>query len=268
MEVEILRRRVLFHGSVQGLILAIVVGSLAHNVASLPLFSVSGPMIIAILIGMGWRLVMGIPKNANVGINIASKRLLRYGIVLMGVRLNLDAIAGTGFKVMLMDMAIILTAIAIICFLGRLFAVEERLALLTAVGTGICGAAAVAAVAPTVKANQDETVVAIASVAVLGTVGSVSYIILQPFLGLEASSYGVFAGATLHEIAHVIAATQSVGSSAVDMAILTKLGRVALLVPVTFLIGLYFNLRSEKKGSIETVAKPPEAQNWQTDLSV
>lgn len=168
----------------------------------------------------------------------------------MGVRLNLDAIAGTGFQVMLMDMAIILTANAIICFLGRLFAVEERLALLTAVGTGICGAAAVAAVAPTVKANQDETVVAIASAAVLGTVGIVSYIILQPFLGLEASSYGVFAGATLHEMAHVIAATQSGGSSAVDMAILTKLGRVALLVPVTFLIGLYFNLRSEKRDQL------------------
>ncbi|SHJ61726.1 YeiH family protein [Desulfofundulus thermosubterraneus] len=250
MRVEILQRKVFFHGGIQGLILTIVVGILAHNIATLPFFSVSGPMVIAILIGICWRGVMGIHKHANVGINFASKRLLRYGIVLMGVRLNLDAIVATGPKIILLDAAVILTAIVIICFLGRLFAVEERLALLTAVGTGVCGAAAVAAVTPTIKASQDETVVSVASVAVLGTIGSVLYVLLQPFWGLDASSYGVFAGATLHEIAHVIAATQSVGSSAANMALLTKLGRVALLVPVTLGISLWFNLKNGEKEQI------------------
>ncbi|MGC7846735.1 YeiH family protein [Desulforudis sp. 1088] len=250
MQVEILQHRVLLRGSIQGFILAMVVGVIAHNVVSLPFFCVFGQMVIAILIGIGWRAVMGIPKHATVGINFASKRLLRYGIILMGVRLNLDAIVAAGSKVILLDAAVILLAIVVICFLGRLFAVEERLALLTAVGTGICGAAAIAAVAPTVKANEDETVVSIASVALLGTIGSVLYVLLQSFWGMDSNSYGVFAGATLHEIAHVIAATQSAGSPAANMAILTKLGRVVLLVPVTFGISLWFNFRSVKKEQI------------------
>ncbi|MEW6727445.1 MAG: putative sulfate exporter family transporter [Bacillota bacterium] len=250
MQVEILQHRILLRGSIQGFILAMVVGVIAHNVVSLPFFCVFGQMVIAILIGIGWRAVMGIPKHATVGINFASKRLLRYGIILMGVRLNLDAIVAAGSKVILLDAAVILLAIVVICFLGRLFAVEERLALLTAVGTGICGAAAIAAVAPTVKANEDETVVSIASVALLGTIGSVLYVLLQSFWGMDSNSYGVFAGATLHEIAHVIAATQSAGSPAANMAILTKLGRVVLLVPVTFGISLWFNFRSVKKEQI------------------
>jgi len=250
VQVEILQHRILLRGSIQGFILAMVVGVIAHNVVSLPFFCVFGQMVIAILIGIGWRAVMGIPKHATVGINFASKRLLRYGIILMGVRLNLDAIVAAGSKVILLDAAVILLAIVVICFLGRLFAVEERLALLTAVGTGICGAAAIAAVAPTVKANEDETVVSIASVALLGTIGSVLYVLLQSFWGMDSNSYGVFAGATLHEIAHVIAATQSAGSPAANMAILTKLGRVVLLVPVTFGISLWFNFRSVKKEQI------------------
>ncbi|MBO8138450.1 MAG: putative sulfate exporter family transporter, partial [Desulfotomaculum sp.] len=233
MQVEVLKRKNFLHGNFQGLVLTIVVGVLAQNIIQLPFFSVTGPMIIAILVGMAWRAFMGIPKYADTGISFASKRLLRYGIVLMGVRLNLDAITAAGPQIILLDVSVIITAVVVICYLGKILAVEEKLALLTAVGTGVCGAAAVAAVAPTIKANQDETVVSVASVAVLGTIGSILYILLKPFLGLSLDKYGIFVGATLHEVAHVIAAAQPAGDSAANMAILTKLGRVALLIPVT-----------------------------------
>lgn len=247
MQVAVLQRKDFLHGSIQGLVLTMVVGVLAQNIIHIPLLSVPGPMVIAILVGMAWRAFMGIPKYANTGISFASKRLLRYGIVLMGVRLNLDAIIATGPQIILLDASVIIMAVVIICYLGRILAVEEKLALLTAVGTGICGAAAVAAVAPTIKANQDETVVSVASVAVLGTIGSILYILLKPFLGLSLNEYGIFAGSTLHEVAHVIAASQPAGESAANMAILTKLGRVALLIPVTLGISLWFNLRDARK---------------------
>lgn len=247
MQVAVLQRKSFLHGSIRGLVLTMVVGVLAQNIIRLPLLSVPGPMVIAILVGMAWRALMGIPKYANTGISFASKKLLRYGIVLMGVRLNLNAIIATGPHIILLDALIIIMAVVIICYLGRIMVVEEKLALLTAVGTGICGAAAVAAVAPTIKASQDETVVSVTNVAVLGTIGSILYILLKPFLGLGLNEYGIFVGATLHEVAHVVAASQPAGDSAANMAVLTKLGRVALLIPVTLGISLWFNLKDARK---------------------
>ncbi|MFZ5634733.1 MAG: YeiH family protein [Bacillota bacterium] len=240
------QRKTLVYGSLQGLVLATVVGVLAYNIVNIPLLSIPGPLVIAILVGIAWRTLMGIPEYAGTGISFASKKLLRYGIILMGVRLNLDAIFAAGPRIIFLDASIIILAIGIICYLGKVFAVEKKLSLLTAVGTGICGAAAIAAIAPTINSNEDETVVSVATVAVLGTVGSILYILLQPFLGFNLYEYGIFAGSTLHEVAHVVAAAQPAGSTAVDMAVVTKLGRVALLIPVALVINLWFNLNDKE----------------------
>ena len=234
-------------GNIQGIVLAVVVGVLAHNIVKIPLLSIPGPLVIAILVGILWRALMGIPEYAGAGIGFAGKKLLRYGIILMGVRLNLNAILAAGPQIILLDGSIIALAIVIICSLGKVFAVEKKLTLLTAVGTGICGAAAIAAIAPTVNSKEDETVVAVATVAILGTVGSVLYVLLQPLLGLSLNEYGIFAGATLHEVAHVVAASQPLGGATLDMAVLTKLGRVALLIPVALGCSLWFNLTDLEK---------------------
>lgn len=247
-----------FRGEIRGLILAVVVGVLAHNIVSLPLLSIPGPLIIAIIVGVTWRALMGIPAHASAGIRFASKKLLQLGIILMGVRLNLNAIFTAGPQIILLDVSVIVLAIGIIYYLGRIYRVEKKLALLTAVGTGICGAAAIAAIAPTIKSDEDETVVSVATVAILGTFGSIIYILLQPYLGLSLKEYGIFAGATLHEVAHVVAASQPFGSAAADMAILTKLGRVAMIVPVTLVTSFWFNLRikDKEKSGINEITIP------------
>jgi uncharacterized integral membrane protein (TIGR00698 family) len=238
--------RAIVYGNLQGLVLAVVVGVLAHNIVQIPLLSIPGPLVIAILVGILWRALMGIPEYAGTGIGFASKKLLRYGIILMGVRLNLNAIIAAGPQIIILDASIIILAIVVICFLGKVFAVEKNLTLLTAVGSGICGAAAIAAIAPIIHAKEDETVVGVATVAILGTAASILYVLLQPFLGLNLNEYGIFAGATLHEIAHVIAASQPAGSATLDMAVLTKLGRVALLIPVALGCSLWFNLTNKE----------------------
>ncbi|MEW6066164.1 membrane protein [Desulforamulus profundi] len=247
-----------FRGEIRGLILAVVVGVLTHNIVSLPLLSIPGPLIIAIIVGVTWRALMGIPAHASAGIRFASKKLLQLGIILMGVRLNLNAIFTAGPQIILLDVSVIVLAIGIIYYLGRIYRVEKKLALLTAVGTGICGAAAIAAIAPTIKSDEDETVVSVATVAILGTFGSIIYILLQPYLGLSLKEYGIFAGATLHEVAHVVAASQPFGSAAADMAILTKLGRVAMIVPVTLVTSFWFNLRikDKEKSGINEITIP------------
>ena len=166
------------------------------------------------------------------------------------MRLNLVDIAKAGPKVLVIAAVVITFTIFVVYGLTKVFKVEKKLGILTACGTAICGAAAVVAIAPQVKAKDDETAVGAAIIAILGTIFTLIYTLLYPVLGLSPYGYGVFSGATLHEIAHVIAAAAPGGSTAVDIAVIVKLTRVAMLVPVAILIGLWFG---KSEGSKEKI---------------
>lgn len=125
--------------------------------------------------------------------------------------------------------------------LARLFKVDKTLSLLTACGTAICGAAAIVAIAPLLKAKDHQVAVSVAVIAVLGTLFTLIYTFVYPILPLSDYQYGIFAGGTLHEIAHAIAASTAGGTEAEDIAVVVKLTRVALLVPVALLIGIVMN---------------------------
>ena len=226
-------------GFSQGIGITLLIAIAAKYLAELPFLNIMGQLVIAILIGMIWRAAIGVPHDAIAGTNFASK-LLRFGIILLGMRLNLVDIAKAGPKVLVIAAVVITVTIFVVYGLTKVFKVEKKLGILTACGTAICGAAAVVAIAPQVKAKDDETAVGAAIIAILGTIFTLIYTLLYPVLGLSPYGYGVFSGATLHEIAHVIAAAAPGGSTAVDIAVIVKLTRVAMLVPVAILIGLWF----------------------------
>ncbi|OXB98970.1 hypothetical protein CGQ22_10405 [Bacillus sp. M13(2017)] len=227
-------------GFSQGIGITLLIAIAAKYLAELPFLNIMGQLVIAILIGMIWRAAIGVPHDAIAGTNFASKKLLRFGIILLGMRLNLVDIAKAGPKVLVIAAVVITFTIFVVYGLTKVFKVEKKLGILTACGTAICGAAAVVAIAPQVKAKDDETAVGAAIIAILGTIFTLIYTLLYPVLGLSPYGYGVFSGATLHEIAHVIAAAAPGGSPAVDIAVIVKLTRVAMLVPVAILIGLWF----------------------------
>ncbi|MED0676568.1 YeiH family protein [Aneurinibacillus thermoaerophilus] len=230
-----------------GIGLTLLIAVVAKYVAMLPLLSIIGQLVIAILLGMLWRSTLPVPERAHSGITFSSKKLLRWGIILLGMRLNLSDIIASGPKVFTIAAADIAFALLVVYWLTRLFNVDRKLGMLTACGTAICGAAAVAAVAPQVKADEKETAVGVAIIAVLGTLFTLAYTLLYPVLGLTEKGFGVFSGATLHEIAHVIAAAAPGGQAAMDIAIIVKLTRVALLVPVAILIGWWFQRHAAKQ---------------------
>lgn len=224
-----------------GIGLSLFIAILAKYLGQFPFLNIMGQLVIAILIGIAWRAIVGVPKILIAGTNFSSKKLLRVGIILLGMRLNLVDILHAGPKVFAIAFINIVFTLFVVYGLTRLFKVEKRLGILTACGTAICGAAAVVAIAPQIKANDDETAIGAATVAILGTIFTLAYTMLYPFLGLSEHGYGIFSGATLHEIAHVIAAAAPGGKDAVDIAVIVKLTRVALLVPVAILIGIWTN---------------------------
>lgn len=222
-----------------GVAMTLAIALFAKWIAGLPFFNIMGQLVIAILIGMAWRTSIGVNERLMDGIQFSSKKLLRIGIILLGMRLNMVDIWQAGPKVMLIAMIVVIFTMSVVYGLSRLFRVEHRLGMLAACGTAICGAAAVVAIAPQIKAKNEEIAIGAAIVAILGTVFTLTYSLLYPWLQLSTLGYGVFSGATLHEIAHVVAAAASSGSEAVDMAVLVKLSRVILLVPVAILLGLW-----------------------------
>ncbi len=234
-----------------GIGLTLLIALVAKYLAGFPFLSIMGQLVIAILIGIAWRATVGVPQSLVAGTNFSSKKLLRLGIILLGMRLNLMDIVHAGPKVFLMAVIVIVFTLSVVYGLARLFKVEQRLSILTACGTAICGAAAVVAIAPQIRAKDDETAIGAAMVAILGTIFTLIYTFLFPVLGFSQLGYGIFSGATLHEIAHVIAAAAPGGNDAVDMAVIVKLTRVALLVPVAILIGIWANRssRDEHGGS-------------------
>uniref|UniRef100_UPI00255A04B4 YeiH family protein n=1 Tax=Bacillus cytotoxicus TaxID=580165 RepID=UPI00255A04B4 len=234
-------------GFAQGIGITLLIAIAAKYLAQLPFLSIMGQLVIAILIGMIWRAAIGVPHQAIAGTNFASKKLLRLGIILLGMRLNLVDIAKAGPKVLVMAAIVITFTLTVVYALTRFCKVEKKLGILTACGTAICGAAAVVAIGPQVKAKDEEVAVSAAIVAILGTIFTLAYTLLYPVLNLSPYGYGVFSGATLHEIAHVIAAAAPGGSQSVDIAVIMKLTRVAFLVPVAILIGIWFQ-RGEGTG--------------------
>ena len=232
---------------IKGILLTLVIALVAKYIATWPFFSIMGQLVIAIIIGMIWRASIGVQDTWQTGINFSSKKLLRLGIILLGMRLNLADIYNAGISVFLIALICLVLALIVVYWLTKVFKVDEKLGILTACGTAICGAAAVVAIAPQIKANEKETAVGAAIVALLGTAFTLVYTIFYAFLGLTPTQYGVFAGGTLHEIAHVIAAADAGGTEAVDIAVIVKLTRVALLVPVAIIIGMLYQKRDKSE---------------------
>lgn len=225
---------------IKGILLTLLIALSAKYISTFPFFSILGQLVIAILLGMAWRAAFKVQDSWQGGISFSNKKLLRFGIVLLGMRLNLADIYHAGVSVFLIALLDLVFALVIVYGLTKVFHVERKLGILTACGTAICGAAAVVAIAPQIKANEKETAVGAAIVALLGTLFTLVYTLCYSLFGLAPTEYGVFAGGTLHEIAHVIAAASAGGNEAIDMAVIVKLTRVALLVPVAIIIGIFY----------------------------
>ena len=220
-----------------GLVLTAILGGVAMLVAPLPGLVVLGNLTIAMIIGIVWRVVFGLPKPYRTGVQFSAKKLLRLGIILTGVRLNFSLIASSGLQVLLLDIVLITFGLFFIRWLAQKFGVKPGLALLISVGQSICGASAVGAIAPLSKeVDEDDVSLAVALCGVLGTVGVLFFSLGAAIFGWQGRFYGLVTGSTLHEIAQVVAAGPAGGPLATDLALVVKLTRVMLLAPVAIIL--------------------------------
>lgn len=218
-----------------GVLFTFLLAYFGYLLAQVPGFDQIGQLACAIILAVFYRQVFGYPNSLRSGITFSSKRLLRVAIMLYGLKLSIDTVLSDGFGLLLRDMAVIAFAILLTVWLGKRLKADQTISLLLGVGTGVCGAAAIAAIAPIIKAKDEDTAISVGIIALVGTIFAISYTVLRPFLPLDDMEYGMWVGISLHEIAHVALAGAPAGEDGLAMALLGKLGRVFLLVPLCFL---------------------------------
>lgn len=220
-----------------GLILALPPVVLAFGLANLQGLKAVGPLGLALVIGLAVRLVYTPGPLAQPGLEFAAKSLLRLGVVLLGVRLNLGLLFKAGPVVLFLDLLVIVLALLLINTVGKAMGMPRGLRLSLALGTGICGASAIAAGASVLRAREEHVSLAVAVVSLVGTMGVIGLTLVAPLFPSKAV-LGLLAGATLHEVAQVLAVGAALGPSILDLATLAKLTRVALLAPTLLLVGV------------------------------
>lgn len=225
------------------ILLSALLAIFAAFLANFAPFDHFGGISLALIAGMLGKAFIWRHSSASGGLAFASKTLLRLGIVLLGTRLNFAILVHAGPQVIAFDLLMIVFGISLITFALRRTGFEPTLAVLAAVGSSICGASAIAAAAPAVRANKENSALAIVVCTLIGTVATFLVIPLHSVAGLAPERYGILAGATLHEVAQVVAAVAPV-PDAFQTGMVAKLLRVVFLAPVVALLPRIIRLRT------------------------
>jgi uncharacterized integral membrane protein (TIGR00698 family) len=236
-----------------GLLVSAAVGAACLAVGS----SVPGlsAMLVAVLLGALWRNVLPVPAILEPGIAVAAKRVLRWGVVLLGLQLSLPSILALGPGVLVVAVAAVAVTFFATLALGRFLKVDPELTLLIASGFSICGAAAVAGVQGAVRASQEKVAAAVALVVLFGTLMIPLMPALVAALRLNAGDGGTLIGGATHEVAQVVAAAGIAGGGTLlAVAVPVKLARVLLMAPVVAGVSL---AQRRKGGAPKSGAKRP-----------
>ncbi len=194
-------------------------------------------LTIAIVLGILYNNLVGTQQNLLPGVKFALKKLLKIGIVLLGFNLNLQVLWALGPKILILVIGYVAMALILSWLVGKVLKTPPRLATLLGVGSCICGASAVVAMAPCIDADEEDSVLAVSIVSFLGAVGVLIYSAIA--VGNDSITpvqYGVWSGLSLHGVAHAIAAAFAMGEQAGEIGTLVKMARVLMLMPVS--IGL------------------------------
>lgn len=211
-------------------------------------------LVLAIVAGAVLRNVGAVRASAQPGLTWSARRLLRAGVVLLGLQLSLPAVAALGVRGVVVIVATVVVTFGATVLLGPALGVPRRLALLVATGFSICGAAAVAAMSAVVdpegghEGADDDAATAVALVTLFGTLALVALPLLAGPVGFDDDAAGLWIGASVHEVAQVVAAGGAVSAAALAVATVTKLGRVVLLAPLVAGVGLVVRSRRVTAG--------------------
>jgi uncharacterized integral membrane protein (TIGR00698 family) len=242
-----------------GLLLGSVIAGAAFAVRQVPGMATFSPMILSIMIAIAFHNIVGTPAWAKAGVTFSLRRLLRAAIILLGLQLTAAQVIEVGGRGLGIIGATLLATFVFTVWMGKWLGVDHKLAQLIAAGTSICGASAVIATNTVTNAPDEDVAYAVACVTVFGSVAMFAYPLLPALLHLDPHAFGLWTGASVHEIAQVVAAAFQDGQQAGEFGTIAKLSRVMLLAPTVIALGLMAARRQKQNGPDRgaTTVRPP-----------
>lgn len=212
------------------------------------------PLMFSLLLG-ALLTNIGLARPAfAAGFRFSGKRLLRMGLVLLGLQLAVPQVVALGGPVLLLVAGTVVVSFVGTNWLGRRLGLSRERSLLVATGFSICGASAVVALHGVTDSDEEDVMTAISLVTIFGSLSIVALPLLQGPLGLDEATFGMWTGASVHEVAQVVATASAVGSAALAPAVIVKLARVVLLAPLVAGVSIW--ARRANKGR-QGRSRPP-----------
>jgi len=252
-------------GTMSGIIFVAIFAAAATMIANIGFMKALGisPLVIGIVMGIFYAntLHQHIPSEWGTGITFSGKKILRFAIVFYGFRITFQQIMEVGMSGFMVSLIMLSTTFIIGTYFGiKVFKMDRDTSMLTASGASVCGAAAVLATEPVLKAEGHKTAVAVSMVVLFGTISMFLYPVLyasiiEPatgFLHMTPQQFGIYVGGTIHEVAQVVAVPASVQGAPAEMAnsaVIVKMTRVIMIAPLLIVLGLYLSMQAKKSGA-------------------
>jgi uncharacterized integral membrane protein (TIGR00698 family) len=230
-----------------GLLAAAAIALFATLLARL--VPLAGAPVLAIVLGIGLRSLLPLPHAVHAGFAFSAKYVLQSAIVVSGFGLSLAAVAQTGWETLPVTIGTIAVALVLAPIAGRMLKVGTVLEHLVGVGTAICGASAIAAVASVIEPLETDVALAIATIFFYNIVAVLTFPALGGLLHLTQSQFGVWAGTAINDTSSVVAAGYAFGPEAGQHATIVKLARATFILPVVAIVAIV-HARSQRSGSV------------------
>lgn len=220
-----------------GLALSLAIAALAIYLRNLTGIAALNPVVVALVIGIGLGAVIGRPASVKPGIAFAVRPLLRFAIVLLGLQVTLGMLWQLGLGALVLAVLVVGLTLPFTIQLGKLMGVDEKLSVLIGTGTSICGASAIVAANQVVRGEDEDVTYSLAVITLCGTVSLILFPYLGDLMGMTGRTYGLWAGASIHEVVQAVGAAAAGGPDASQSGTVMKLARVFLLAPAVVALG-------------------------------
>ncbi|MFA5233535.1 MAG: YeiH family protein [Sulfurimonas sp.] len=245
-------------GTINGVIFVAIFAAAATIISEFEFVKALGisPLVIGIVIGIFYANTLhnNTPKEWSGGITFSAKKILRFAIVFYGFRITFQQIAEVGMEGFMVSLIMLSTTFVLGTWAGqKLFKMDRDTSMLSASGASVCGAAAVLATEPVLKAEEHKAAIAVSMVVLFGTIAMFLYPLLynMGFFDMSAKEFGIYVGGTIHEVAQVVAVPASVPNASAEMAnsaVIVKMTRVIMIAPMLIILGIYLSYTAKRSG--------------------
>ena len=254
------------NGTLSGIVFVAIFAAAATFISNLTPIKALGlsPLVIGIIMGIFYANTLHnkMPQEWQSGITFSGKKILRFAIVLYGFRITFQQISEVGIDGFLVSLTMLTSTLILGSWLGtKIFGMDKDTSILTASGASVCGAAAVLATEPILKAEEHKTAIAVSMVVLFGTISMFLYPVMYEtiikdsigFLHMSPRTFGIYVGGTIHEVAQVVAVPASIPGAPTEMAnaaVIVKMTRVIMIAPMLIILGFYLASSAKKEGGI------------------